>query len=346
MWGLVYTIIGLISSASAQVEPAEAVLLFAGDAMQHQAQLDKALEIGKDHYDYSDCFTLIAPEIRKADYAVVNLEVPLGGGNDYTGYPCFSAPDSFAQALKDAGFDMMLTANNHCLDRRDKAARRTLNVLDSLGIDHVGTFHDSIQRDSLVPFIKDVNGFKIAFLNYTYGTNGIMPREGVEVAMIDKEKIRKEIGKAREKGAEIVVVAMHWGIEYVLIENGVQRDLAQFLIENDADVIIGGHPHVVQPIKVMRDELRGKDVPVVYSLGNFISNMKTADTRGGAIVRVTLERDSLGKARFKGIEEELVFSAKPEGARNFRVIPASVEDSIPPSQLAHWRLFQRGRKNN
>ena len=109
-----------------------------------------------------------------------------GGGPDYTGYPCFSAPDSYAEALRDAGFDMFMTANNHSLDRRDRAARRTLVALDSLGIDHVGSYRDSLDREEKVPFIKNIKGFKIGFLNYTYGTNGIPPQDGVEIALIDR----------------------------------------------------------------------------------------------------------------------------------------------------------------
>ena len=341
MWGLLFTIINLLSPGGVEHSPT-ATLLFVGDAMQHQAQIDKAKELGKGSYDYSDCFTLIAPEISKADYAVCNLEVPLGGGPDYTGYPCFSAPDSYAKALKEAGFDLFLTANNHCLDRRAKAAKRTLDALDSLNVDHTGTFHSIAERDSLVPLVKDINGFKVAFLNYTYGTNGIEPNDGIEVAMIDKEKIKKEIDLAKEKGAEIIVVAMHWGIEYVLIENNVQRNLADFLVDNGADLIIGGHPHVVQPMKIVRNEKEGKDVLVVYSLGNFISNMKTADTRGGVMVYATLSRDSIGRARFDNASYELLFSAKPEGNKNFRVIPECLADSIPASQKNHWDIFKRG----
>ncbi len=105
----------------------------------------------------------------------------------------------------------MLTANNHCLDRRDKAARRTLSALDDIGLDHIGTYHDAAQRDSLVPFIKNINGFKVGFLNYTYGTNGIEPRDGAEISLIDRDKMKKEISITRDSGAEIVVVTMHWG---------------------------------------------------------------------------------------------------------------------------------------
>lgn len=342
MWSLIYTIISLLSSIPVSFNSPEITLFFAGDAMQHQAQLDTALELGDGEYDYSDCFSLISSEISKADYAVCNLEVPLGGGPDYSGYPCFSAPDSYALALKNAGFDMLLTANNHCLDRRGKAAVRTLDALDSLNIDHIGTFRNINERDTLVPFIKEINGFNVAFLNYTYGTNGIKPDNGIEVAFIDKDKIKKEIEEAKLKNADFIIVTMHWGIEYILLENNVQRNLADFLIENGVDMIIGGHPHVVQPMKIVHNDSLNKDVLIVYSLGNFISNMKTADTRGGAVVWTTLYRDEDGKVRLKNAEYDLIFAAKPEGKRNFRVIPGWLEDSIPSSQKYHWDIFKRG----
>lgn len=341
---ILFSLLSFLTGAAAPGGPQGADLVFVGDAMQHQAQLDRALELGGGkEYDYSGCFTHIAPVITEADYAVCNLEVPLGGGPDYTGYPCFSAPDSYARALKDAGFDMFLTANNHCLDRRDKAARRTLTTLDNLGVDHIGTYHDLSDREKKVPFIKTINGIRFGFLNYTYGTNGIPPREGVEVALIDKERMAREIKQTREAGAEIIVVAMHWGIEYVLLQNRNQEELADFLIDNGVDLIIGGHPHVVQPMKVVRNDKEDKDVLVVYSLGNFISNMKTADTTGGALVSVRVERDETGRARFKHATYDTLFSAKPAGGRtNFTVYPSSVSNKIPAAQQGAWQIFSRG----
>ncbi len=340
---LLFSLLAFLTGSSGAAEPCCAELLFAGDAMQHQAQIDQARLRGDGGYDYSDCFTYIAPTVTEADYAVCNLEVPLGGGPDYTGYPCFSAPDSYAEALRDAGFDMFMTANNHSLDRRDRAARRTLVALDSLGIDHVGSYRDSLDREEKVPFIKNIKGFKMGFLNYTYGTNGIPPQDGVEIALIDRERMAREIRKTREAGAEILVVMVHWGVEYVLLQNRNQEELADFLVDQGVDLIIGGHPHVIQPMKVVHNEKEGKDVLVVYSLGNLISNMKTADTRGGALVRARIERDAEGKARFKSADYDTFFSAKPTGpASNFTVIPSWMPDKIPAAQRAHWQLFDRG----
>ena len=340
---ILFSLLGFLTGAESPGAPQGADLLFVGDAMQHQGQLDQARKVGGGSYDYSDCFTLIAPTITEADYAVCNLEVPLGGGPDYTGYPCFSAPDSYAAALKDAGFDMMLTANNHCLDRRDRAARRTLTALDSLGIDHVGTYRDAADREAKVPFIKTINGIRVGFLNYTYGTNGIEPRDGAEISLIDRDRMAREIAETRAAGAEAIVVAMHWGVEYVLLPNRNQEELADFLVDQGVDLIIGGHPHVIQPMKVVRNEKEGKDVLVVYSLGNFISNMKTADTRGGALVRARIERDPDGKVRFKRADYDTFLSAKPTGGlRNYTVIPSWMTSRIPADQRAHWDIFNRG----
>ena len=321
-------------------------MIFAGDAMQHQGQLDQALiEGGNKTYDYSDCFTLLAPLVTEADYAVVNLEVPLGGGPVYRGYPCFSAPDSYAEALRDAGFDLFLTANNHCLDSGDNAARRTLTALDSLGIDHIGTFDSIEARDTTAVYIKDINGIKIGFLNYTYGTNGIDPKAGMEVALIDRNKMKKEIEATRKAGAEIICVAVHWGIEYVLHENQAQRDLANFLVDQGVDMIIGGHPHVIQPMKVVRNEKADKDVLIVYSLGNLISNMKTTDTRGGALVKVRIEREPDGRPVFKNAAYDIFFCAKPEGkGTNYKVYTSEYADKIPLGQKQHWKMFERNAR--
>lgn len=343
LFTLCFSLLSFLVGVERPGDSVSAELLFVGDAMQHQGQLDQALSEGDGiFYDYSDCFSLIAPTIMEADYAVCNLEVPLGGGGNYSGYPCFSAPDAYAVALKNAGFDMFLTANNHCLDRSDKGLRRTLTALDSIGVDHIGTYYDNEQREKLVPFIKNINGFKIGFLNYTYGTNGIEAKKGAVSALIDKQKMLDEIEKTRKAGAELIVVCMHWGVEYVLVENAEQRQLAQFLIDNGVDMIIGGHPHVIQPMKIITDTKTGKRVPVVYSLGNFISNMKTVDTRGGALIRCRIERNSEGKAVFVSANYDTFFSAKPEGkGTNYMVVPSWMNKYIPKSQKEHWKLFDQ-----
>lgn len=336
------------SAADTVPEPVSATMLFVGDAMAHQAQIDRARELGAGGgYDFSDCFRMIAPAVREADYAVVNLETPLGGGRGgYTGFPCFSAPDSFAEELRKAGFDLFLTANNHTLDRSDAGLRRTLAVLDSLGVQHTGTYYDASDRAAKTPLIADVKGIKTAFLNYTYGTNGLTARDGAEVSLIDRDVMKREIAAARAAGAELVVVCVHWGVEYQLHEHASQRSLTDFLLGEEVDLIIGGHPHVVQPM-VMKTTPGGKRVPVVYSLGNFISNMKTDDTRGGGMVYAYVSRDAGGNATVDSVAYDTFYSAKPDPSaragsalRNFTVIPSwMASDSIPAAQKGWWNTF-------
>lgn len=296
----------------------EATLLFAGDAMMHQKQINVA-RCPDGEYDFSTCFAGIAHLVSSADYAVVNLETPVAGG-EYTGYPCFNAPDTYVDALKAAGFDMFLTANNHTLDRRDAGLKRTATVLDSKGVDHVGTYVDKAYRDSVLPMIKDINGFKIGFLNYTYGTNGINVTGDVVVDYIDRQKISDDIKRTRQAGAELVCVAMHWGVEYQMLPHPSQTSLADFLVDEGVELVIGGHPHVIQPME-MRTAADGKRHLVVYSLGNFISNITKRDTRGGAMVRAFLKRDGQGRAYVDGADYDLVFTIPGTSYRdNYRLV--------------------------
>lgn len=311
----------LISIVSFLLGQDEAEIVFAGDAMQHYAQI-QASRTSDGTHSYDACFAKIAGYVSDADYAVVNLETPLGG-KPYRGYPCFSAPDSYSQALANAGFDMMLTANNHSLDRLDAGVRRTLDVLDKQGIAHVGTYRNKAERDTILPIIKDINGFKVAFLNYTYGTNGITVKGKVVVDYINRGLMASDIARARDAGAEIITVTVHWGNEYQLLPHVTQKSLANFLVDQGVDLIIGGHPHVIQPMEVRHSEKYDKDVLLVYSLGNFISNMTKRDTRGGAMVKAKLTRDKDGRARFDSATYRLIFTMPPcSGNKNFIIYPA------------------------
>ncbi len=304
------------------LQPSTAELLFAGDAMMHEAQIYAAKT--SEGYDFDTCFDSIKPYIETADFAVVNFEASLGG-KPYRGYPCFSAPDEYPQALIDAGFDYLLLANNHILDCRDKGLHRTISTLDSLHVPHCGIYHNEAVRDSLSPHIVDVKGFKIGILNYTYGTNGIEIQHDAVVNYIDTIRIAQDIKSARTAGAEIIAACIHWGDEYRLLPNNHQKRLADWLIKKDVDIIIGSHPHVIQPMQM--HNVNGKIVVLVYSLGNFISNMKTADTRGGATVRIKLERDENGIATVKSASYSLVFTEPPSmQRRNFRLMPAERSD--------------------
>lgn len=315
--------------------PASATIVVAGDAMQHQAQIDAAKR-SDGTYDYSACFAEVAPYIKAADYAIVNLETPLGG-RPYSGYPCFCSPDEYLAALADAGFDMMLTANNHTLDRRDSGLTRTLDQLDHAGVDHIGTYRSLAERNSVLPMVRRVAGFDIGFLNYTYGTNGIALRSAAIVDYIDRRQMAADIALTRQAGAEIVVVCVHWGDEYRLHPNASQRSLADFLVEQGADVVVGGHPHVVQPME-MRTDTAGRQALVVYSLGNFISAMRTRDTRGGAAVRISISRNASGQAIVAAADYRLLFTVPPTADNpQFRLIPVEAADEQGAALPQQWR---------
>lgn len=320
----------------------EADLLFVGDAMQHQAQLDAA-RTGKSSFDFSRCFNEIHPLVSTADLAVVNLETPVGDP-PYSGYPCFNAPPEYLDALADCGFGLFLTANNHTLDRRARGLRNTVSHLESRALPHLGTYISDSARMESLPLILDVNGFKVGFLNYTYGTNGISPSEGVRVDYIDRPQIKADVDSTRAAGAEIIAVCIHWGDEYHLLPNTAQKHTADFLEALGVDVIIGSHPHVIQPMEFRPNRYYPeKDVFLVYSLGNFISNMKTSDTRGGAVAHIKLFRGKDHKARLRQPCYRLLFTVpgtSPEN--NFHLL--EVDSVQGPWKTRAEEFARRARK--
>ena len=318
-------------------------LTFVGDAMQHAPQITAARQ-ADGTYDYSQCFQHLVDDITWADLAVVNLECPLGG-KPYTGYPCFSAPDSYARQLRDVGFDLFLTANNHCLDRRDKGLVRTCQMLDSLGIPHIGTYRNQQERDRAVPLIVNVKGMKIAFLDYTYGTNGIPIQGDVVVDLIDQQLIARDIAIARQRGAHAICVNLHWGIEYQLKPVAEQRTLADFLVTQGVDLIIGGHPHVVEPMEVRYSKEYDKNVLLVYSMGNFISNQSDIDTRGGAMVKVSLRMEG-NHAVIVDPRYKLFFVQKPIArGQNYVLIPEARPDLLRPDSRSEFTRFMTRTHN-
>jgi poly-gamma-glutamate synthesis protein (capsule biosynthesis protein) len=302
-------------------------LLFAGDAMQHQSQIDNALRNGA--YDYSSYFQYISHEVSSADLAIVNLEVTLAG-KPYKGYPQFSAPDEYAMALKDAGFDVFLNANNHIVDRSNQGILRTLSALDSMEMVHTGVFKDKEERNQVYPLMIEKEGICFAILNCTYGTNGFYASPPVQVNYIDTVQIRKDVQKAKDLNADFIIANMHWGLEYKLIQNKTQEKLAEFLVNEGVDLIIGAHPHVVQPSKVISDSTGCITNVIVYSLGNLVSGMVAPNTEGGQMVKVILEKED-GKVRIQSAAYTLIYRHKEKKGNktDHTVIPVSlVEETV------------------
>lgn len=270
-------------------------ILFAGDVMQHGGQISAAYNKQNDGYDYKDCFKFVKPVVSAADIAIVNLEVT-HPGKPYKGYPQFSAPPELSAAVVDAGFDVVLTANNHSCDGGAKGITGTLDVLDRLNVKHTGTFRSQKERDANYPLLIEKNGFKIAVLNYTYGTNGLSVAAPLIVNYIDTAMILKDFAKARKMNVDYIVCTMHWGDEYQSLPNGYQKSWEAFCYKEGADMVIGGHPHVLQPIE--RKVVKTKEKLTVWSLGNYISNQRDRLKDGGIMVRGFLEK-SEGKATLK-----------------------------------------------
>src|SRR5688572_4492124 len=188
-------------------------LLFLGDIMQHDSQISDAYDPLTKKYNYRPCFQFIKPYTQNVDLAIGNFELTLAGP-PYKGYPQFSAPDELLVALKDMGMDVLVTANNHCVDRGKVGLERTIEMLDSLNIEHTGTFVDEVARLNEHPLLVRKNGFDLAILNYTYGTNGLPVTAPNIVNMIDTTIMRADLEKAKTLKPDIVIVFTHWGSEY------------------------------------------------------------------------------------------------------------------------------------
>ena len=317
-------------------------LLFVGDLMQHDAQIKAANTTTG--YDYTDCFKHVKEEISQADIAVANLEVTLGG-KPYRGYPSFSAPDEFLYAVKDAGFDVLLTGNNHCLDRGSRGLERTILMLDSLDFAYAGTYVNEEERRERYPLLVEKNGFRIVFLNYTYGTNGLEPVSPRIVNYMDKEQMKEDIALARRMRPDAIIACMHWGIEYRLLPRKAEKDLADWLLAQGVDHVIGSHPHVLQPMEVKRDAHTPAKHLVVYSLGNFISNMSKENTDGGAMVRLELVKYS-DIVQMRSCDYSLVWTSRPflSGKKNYEVYPAGFVNK--PIDNKEFMLMNRFLKNS
>jgi len=293
--------------------------------MGHDGQIKSALDSKTGTYHYDTCFSQIKDFVSSADIAVLNLEVTLAG-EPYKGYPQFSSPDELALAAKKAGFDLFITANNHSLDGGKKGVERTIDVLDNNGIIRTGTFKDSVQRESGYPLIIEKNSIRIAILNYTYGTNGLVMKYPNIINYIDTSIIRADIAKAETASPDFIIATLHWGLEYQRLENKQQNALADFLIKNGVDCIIGSHPHVIQPIRKYYKDPSDTSFYnlVVYSLGNFISNQGERYRDGGLMVEIELQKTE--KTKVTDFSTHPVFVYKPPkagGGEEFVLIPAN-----------------------
>lgn len=266
-------------------EDKKLVLVFTGDIMGHSPQFNAAFDSKTGKYNYETCFEQVKPYIESADFAIANLEVPLAG-SPYSGYPNFSSPNALLNGLKYAGYDVILTANNHVADRGKIGIERTIKTIENRKLLRAGSYLSKLERDSIYPLILEKDSFRIALLNCTYGTNGNPVSPQNHVNMIDTLEIKQDIKRCEELCSDMVIMTIHWGNEYELSASNTQKELAQFFVRNGIDLIIGAHPHVVQNMEYMDKDM--KKIPIFYSLGNSISNQRKPHTDGGIMVRAEI----------------------------------------------------------
>lgn len=299
-----------------------------GDMLMHMPCIRPA-QTGDNTYDFTPYFTHLQDYIMRADYAVANLETTLAGldnGYEYHGYPDFNCPDDIVYSLQDVGFDMLLTANNHCYDTSSVGYHRTQQVLKEAGMDYTGTFSGEEDAKYLV---KDINGIKIGMICYTYedasDPNTVAPN-GRPLTNADKglinafhtdhldtfyEEMEDHIAAMETDGAEAVVLYIHWGVEYQLKQNATQEKIAQKMCDLGVDVIVGGHPHVIQPMELLTSTTDPEHKTVcLYSTGNTMSNqrlgnisyVKTAHTEDGILFTFSFAKYSDGTVRVEDVE--------------------------------------------
>ena len=268
-----------------------------GDIMAHMAQIQYAYNKGGEEYDFSDQFAYIKEFVEDSDIAIGNYETTTNPDLPVAGFPRFNAPESYLRDLKDTGFDIVSTANNHSMDTEIEGVFSTMDAAKEAGLDYVGSFKNKSDRI----LKKEINGVNFAFLAYTYGCNGrenlVIPREEVENIgyLSDEDQIKKDIGIAKAQGADFVVVYPHWGIEYQSLPSPEQINLGRNMIEWGADLVIGNHPHVVQPVEIYQTE-EGREGLIAYALGNFISfqnyeNNKDIRVEQSLALEIDLEKD-------------------------------------------------------
>lgn len=279
-------------------EPAEIInkvsMLFTGDIMCHNTQFKDAYKNGV--YDFKYVFDDIKDYLSSPDITVGNLETTFAGAEKgYSGYPQFNTPSELGTNLKDVGFDILTTSNNHSLDTGYNGLEKTLNTLDELSIRHTGTSRSEEEQNSVL--LYEANGMKLAFIASTYGTNGIPVPSSKPycINLISKEFLLSQIQKAKESNPDAIIACMHWGEEYNTKYTSSQTEMANFLFENGVDIIIGNHPHVLEPMEtrdITTTDGKSKKVFLVYSLGNFMSGQTQKNTRTSILLNLEISKSN------------------------------------------------------
>ncbi len=347
-----------IPSSSQPKEPykvSSATVVNTGDLLMHSPIISGAYNKADGTYDFSGIFPEVSPYFKSADLAVANLEVTFGGPESgaYSGYPCFNLPDSLADNATAAGIDLLLTANNHSYDTGLFGLKRTVQVLKSKQIEYLGTRETA---DEPTYIVKDVNGINIGMACFTYENTSPAPgRKSINGRVIAEEanpllssfsyenldsfyaEAQNMISGMRDGGADCIVFYMHWGEEYKLSPNNWQKQIAQRLTDLGVDVIVGGHPHVVQPMELLTSSDGSHNTVCIYSMGNAVSNQRkermdscrSGHTEDGMLFYYTFDKYSDGKVVLSSVDiiPTWVYLNKVDGQSKYTIYPLESADA-------------------
>lgn len=306
-----------------EIKTSKLSLIMVGDALLHSSLYRDGYNNGT--YNFTSQLELIKPIVQNYDLAFYNQESILGGTElGLSDYPTFNSPKEFGDAMIDAGFNLVSLANNHTLDRGEKAVISSCNYWKTKDVLTAGSYTSNEEANEIK--IKEKNGIKYTLLAYTYGTNGIPVPQGKDylVNIYSDEKVKNDIEKVRDK-VDVLLVSMHWGNEYQTEPTAEQKRQAEYLSSLGVDIIIGTHPHIIEPITYINDTL------VIYSLGNFISAQSTNNDYNTMVELMTSvdiikeEKDGQTTIKLENLNNELLYNYYHKGSRwtNFKVVPFS-----------------------
>ena len=354
------------------VKIGQASIVATGDILMHYPII-KSGAVGDGSYNFDSIFTYFADYVSRADYAAANLETTLSGldnGYKYQGYPRFNCPDGIVEGLKEAGFDLLLTANNHSFDTGETGFLRTLQVTDGAGLDRIGT-NATPEEEKFI--VRDINGICVGMTCFTYETeDGDPARKSLNCLPMTQTagelvnsfhydrledfytELERQLSEMEKAGAQASVLFIHWGNEYQLQENEIQREMAQRICDLGVDVIIGGHPHVVQPVELLTSSVEeGHHTVCLYSMGNAVSNQRTEQipsaksyTEDGVLFGVTFAQYSDGIVLLEKAEVLPTWvnltRSEDSGKTVYEIIPLdqSVEDWKSAFTLTESELAQ------
>ncbi|WP_243387964.1 CapA family protein [Bacillus kexueae] len=311
-----------------------------GDILIHRPVYEDA-KAQDGSYNFKPMIENVMHLLSEPDFTIANQESIIGGTEiGLSSYPSFNSPYEVADAFKEAGVDLMTMANNHTLDRGEKAILNAISHYNKIGMHYVGSYES--EQDANTLRIINVQGIKLGFLSYTYGTNGIPVPKGKNhlVSLIDQEKIKQDLQKLKSE-SDVIIVNMHWGLEYQSYPSNEQKELAKFLANEGAHVIIGHHPHVLQPMEWIENNAGDKSI-VIYSLGNFLSAQKGNGKDVGGVFTLTIEKNITSNVNTITLKNPTLIPTfvSSQHSRNYRVDELeTINSNLYQEVIAHMNQW-------